>query len=506
MTPKRAAKYRRISSDREGRALGVERQDEDLDALAQRLGFTVVADYVDNDISASSKGKKARPEYQRMLTDAKAGKFDAILAYTTGRLTRRPREFEDLIDLAVDHGIEFKYVKSPDFDLKTAQGREIARNRAARDASEAEELAERVAREKLQAAARGEFRGCRRPYGYGPVTGRDSQGREVRDYNALVPEEADIIRWATEEVLSGASLRSLASELNDRGKVTSTGARWTAHALRRVLRRGRNAGLVEATGEDGQLEVIAPARWPAVISEEQWRAVVAILDDPDRRTNRTNVARRWLGSGLYLCGVCGGRVKSTRATVRSGPGQVAYRCHKTELAEKPHVSRQADFTDQVVEAEVLAYLARPDVAAALSRREAPDVEGLRDEAAALRGQLDEVARQYARRKIDARQLGIISRTVREDLDRVEALLAASVSTSPVGNLLSAEDLAAAWSRLDIPRRQAVVEAVATVRLMPGRRGRPAGWTPGSPYFDPETVAIEWKAGTGAPTAGEGRQQ
>jgi site-specific DNA recombinase len=489
---RRAAKYKRISRDREGKALGIERQDQDLDDLAERNTLTVVADYSDNDLGASRSSKKPRPDYARMLADAKAGKFDVILAYTAGRLTRRPREFEDLIDLAVDHGIDFQYVRSPRFDLKTAQGRELARTMAARDAGEAEELGERVEREKRQTAEAGKWRGGPRPYGYGPVLGQDAQGRAIRNYNALVDDEADEIRNATREVLQGGSLRAIAADMSARGKVTSTGRPWNATELRKVLRRARNAGLVEVTQPDGSSEIVATAVWPAIVTESEWRAVITLFADPDRRTNKSNVARRWLGSGLYRCGVCGGTVRASSTSVRASGGTVNYRCHKKAQKGQTHVIRRADLADEVVEKEVLGYLSRPGVAAELVRRDQPDLDALRNEATVLRGQLDEVARQYATRTIDGRQLAIITKSIRAELDRIEAQIAASISTSPMTEILSSDDIFAAWAELDIPRRQAIVDAVCEVVLMPGRRGRPPGHRPGEPYFDPASVDIRWR--------------
>src|SRR5690606_39044801 len=122
---KRAATYRRISDDREGREIGVARQAEDLAALAKRLGVTIVADYEDNDISASTRSRRRRPGYEAMIAAAKRREFDVILAYSASRLTRRPREHEDLIDLAEHYGIRYYYVVSPSFDLNTADGKTI---------------------------------------------------------------------------------------------------------------------------------------------------------------------------------------------------------------------------------------------------------------------------------------------------------------------------------------------------------------------------------------------
>ena len=57
--------YARISSDRDGDRLGVERQLEDCLRLAERKGWQVAERFVDNDVSAWSG--RQRPEYARLL-------------------------------------------------------------------------------------------------------------------------------------------------------------------------------------------------------------------------------------------------------------------------------------------------------------------------------------------------------------------------------------------------------------------------------------------------------
>src|ERR1039458_154791 len=92
-----AAIYTRISDDRTGSHLGVTRQREDCEALAQRLGWPASDYYEDNDLSAYSG--KPRPEYRRMLDDLRSGRIDAIVAWHPDRLYRSPRDLEELIDL-----------------------------------------------------------------------------------------------------------------------------------------------------------------------------------------------------------------------------------------------------------------------------------------------------------------------------------------------------------------------------------------------------------------------
>src|SRR4051794_17470174 len=93
----RAGVYARISSDREADGLGVERQMEDCARLAERKGWRVVGQYVDNDVSAWSG--KGRPEYARLLADLQAGTINGLLVYDLDRLHRQPSELESFIDL-----------------------------------------------------------------------------------------------------------------------------------------------------------------------------------------------------------------------------------------------------------------------------------------------------------------------------------------------------------------------------------------------------------------------
>src|SRR4051812_1421815 len=93
----RAAIYLRISLDATGEGLGVERQGEDCRRIAAERGWAVVAEYVDNSISASDR-RKDRPGYNRLVDAFAAGAFDALICWDLDRLTRQPRQLEDWID------------------------------------------------------------------------------------------------------------------------------------------------------------------------------------------------------------------------------------------------------------------------------------------------------------------------------------------------------------------------------------------------------------------------
>src|SRR6478735_5573657 len=96
-----AAIYTRISRDREGAGLGVDRQEADCRALAERLGWDVAAVFVDNDISAYSG--KPRPQYRAMLEAIKQGRIRGLIAWHPDRLYRRAVDLEEIVTIAEAH-------------------------------------------------------------------------------------------------------------------------------------------------------------------------------------------------------------------------------------------------------------------------------------------------------------------------------------------------------------------------------------------------------------------
>ncbi|GLI00668.1 ATP-binding protein [Phytohabitans aurantiacus] len=325
MRKRPAAKYRRISRDREGRELGIERQDEDLDALADKRGLVWVDDYFDNDLSASTNSRKPRPDYDRMLRDAKAGKFEVIAAYTTSRLTRRPREFEDLIDLARDHGIEFQYIRSPEFDLTTAQGRGIARTLAARDAEQAETTAELVQRAHRQRAEMGEIHGGQTPYGFTQVWDRGKLVTYVENTG-----QADIIREAYDRILAGEGLGGIAADWQRRGIATARGAKWTRRTIQSMVIGPSIAGYREHNGD------LFEAKWPPLVDRDDWTRVREIVGvyASDRQGNHkprtgNGNARKYALSGLVFHaagGGCGRVLYGCRMPTDKRPDRYGYVC------------------------------------------------------------------------------------------------------------------------------------------------------------------------------------
>ena len=436
--------------------LAVARQRDDCLKLCAERGWEPV-EYVDNDTSASSG--KARPAYVRMLADIDAGHLGAVVAWDLDRLHRRPVELEHFIDLADRHRLALATVGG-DADLSTDNGRLFARIKGAVARGEIERKSARQKRANLQRAELGTPPpGGRRAVGYAPG------GRE------LVDVEAAHIRDGYRLLLAGASLRSIAAGWNAAGFTTAVGGPWRPDGVRYTLRNPRNAAIVVHRGQE-----YGPGAWPAIVPEHTYRAAVALLDDPSRRTT-PDTARRYLLAGLARCH-CGALVK----TGRTQRGKRSYRC----VERQGHLSRAAEPVDELVAALVVERLSRPDAAALLARPDGggPDVGALREEASALRTRLGELSDLFADGAITGAQLTRGTERARDRLAVVERLMVEAGRVPVLGELVTSADVRATWEALDLDRRRAAVDTLMAVTLLPPGRG--------ARTFDPETVRIEWR--------------
>ncbi len=459
--------YSRISRDREGGGLGVDRQRDDCLELAERLGWQVVGHHSDNDLSAYSG--KPRPGYQALLADLQHQQADAVLVWHTDRLHRRPTELEDYITICDKYGVITQTVKAGPLDLATPSGRMVARQLGVVARYEVEHAIERMQRAKLQAATSGRWKGGRRPFAY------EADGVTVRE------NEASEIRRATRDLLAGMSLRALAADWNRRGVTTSTGGQWAPSEVRKVLARPRNAGLMEHNGE-----IMGKAEWPAIVVEDTWRAVRAMVSDESRRTTTGN-ARRWLGGQLYRCGACGGPLRATSAGTGGRRGNLpVYRCEAGG-----HVVRNCAQLDAFATAVLLERLSRPDAVDLGRPTSTIDTCALHTERLAVQARLDELVDLHLAGAITGSQLQRGTATARAQLDRLDQQLAAAVTATALDGVAGPQ-VAEVWPTLDLSRQRAILDIVMTVTVHRGRRGRPPGWRPGEPYFDPRGVEVTWR--------------
>ena len=467
-TVRHAAIYCRISLDRAGAGLGVARQQEDCRELATRLGWPVADVYVDNDVSAYSG--KPRPAWQQLLAHVESGTVDAVLCWHVDRLTRSPRELEDVIDLADRHGLALATVTG-DIDLQSPTGRMVARLLGASARYESEHKGERQRRQIQQAAEAGhQVAGGRRPYGYALERGT---GRITATVD---PVEAPIVEDCARRVLAGESIASITRDLNQRGVLTSAGNPWNRTTLRRMLCSARISGRREHIPTDsyqgvrplvGEI-VSTESDWPGIISVEESDRLRALLTRPDRRLT-TGGARKHLLSGILHCARCGQPMvgRSSRSVLR-------YVCNRNPDGGKGACGRMyitAAPVDAHVRDLVLTALNSPQMVTRLRQREAPgpDLHALirtdEDELEALAA--DHGTGEISRAEWKAARTPIVAR-----LERSREQLACSTQTNALDGFAGTlEEMRARWDAANVSQRRAALAAVVEKVLVHPATGR-----------------------------------
>lgn len=433
--------------DRHGDELAVTRQLDACRQYAAERGWVVRAEYVDNDISATSG--KARPRFEDLLQ----ARPSAVVVWHIDRLVRVTRDLERVIDL----GADVYAVKAGHLDLSNPAGRAVARTVTAWATYETEQKAVRQKAANDQRAEAGLPYRCQRAFGF------EADGLTIRE------TEAAELRAAADAVVRGATLKSIADDWNGRGIWTAKGGPWRQTTVKQALLSPRNHGLRRHRGE-----VVGPGVWPAIIDEVTGATVKAILTDPARA--RSGPPRRYLLSGVMRCGKCGLPVVGA-VTKDKGP---LYRCPTL------HLTRQAPKVDEFITTLVVGRLAQPDALdlftsggdgrSRLAEISQKIIDG--------RARLDGLAEAYAVGAIDAQSLRAGSKRIQEQMEALDAELVAEVVDPALATLSRAADVPGVFAGLPLESRRRVIGTLMSITLEAVGSGRRT--------FDPRSVCVEWK--------------
>ena len=401
------------------------------------LAVTAVpqATIIDATVQVTPKKSTQRVAYNQMVSDFAAGRFGALICWDLDRLTRQPRQLEDWIDAAEERGLLLTTANG-EADLSTDGGRLFARIKASVARTEVER---KSVRQKRAAAQRAEH-------------GRPPSGVRLTGYTLngeVVDDEAALVRGMFARFAAGDSLRGITSWLAHQRAPTRHGQKWSPSSVRTILTNPRYAGRAiycgRATGQ--------PGKWEALVDDTTFDGVQAQLSDPRRITNRIGTDRRHLGSGLYRCGVCASLLRS-----HSGG---RYRCHIGG-----HLTRMGASIDDFVKTVVRGRLARPDAADLLVVPNDAEAKLLAEVISTLRGRIAWIDNDYDAGLIDGRRYAVATEKVRAELTAAEAARVRAVGSTGLSSVLGTHDPAATFDNAPLGTQRAVLDALATVTLLP----------------------------------------
>src|SRR3954468_10606863 len=181
---KQAALYARVSTGGQT----VENQLRDLRLVAERLGWAVVEEFIDQGISGA-KGREQRPALDSLLKAVIRGEVDVVAAWSVDRLGRSLQDLVGLLNELRARGVDL-YLHQQGLDTGTPSGRAMYQMLGVFAEFERSMIRERVMTGLARARAEGKQLGRR--------TVEQSSGKKVKRALALRSQGIGIRRIARE--------------------------------------------------------------------------------------------------------------------------------------------------------------------------------------------------------------------------------------------------------------------------------------------------------------------
>lgn len=306
--------YARYSSDNQ-REESIEGQLRECMAYAERKGLTVVHSYIDRALSAKTD---ARPQFQKMIKDSNARKFEVILVWKLDRFSRNRYDsayYKHLLQKNQVHVVSAteEISNSPEGILMESVLEGMAEYYSA-------ELSQKIKRGNKENALKGKVGGGVVPLGY---VVNEQQKYEID------PVTAPIVQEVFQRYANGETCAEIARDLTQRGLRNRSGKPFVSRSFYNMFTNRRYIG--EFWYKDERIEGVEV---PALVSVELFERVQKLL------AKNKKAAGRWKGTVSFVlttklfCGKCGSMMAGESGTSKTGAKYFYYKCSKAKREGK----------------------------------------------------------------------------------------------------------------------------------------------------------------------------
>ena len=271
----------------------VEVQEKKLRGYCDLEGWDIHDVYVDVNITGSTLD---RPEFNRLMSDAKLGKFNVLFGYKIDRISRSNKDWHYLLEEMEELGIAIRTV-SPQLNTADATGRLIRDILISFSQFELDIGKERTFDKMYEMANRGLFTGGTIPIGY------QSNDKKL----VVIQIESVLIKDIFKQYLSISMPAQIAKALNKKGHTTPLkkfktgntygGKPFNANIISKILKNPIYAGYTSWAGE------LFKGKHEAIIKKKDWEKVQSMME-PKKYAPRTGTGTKLLLTGLVKCGYC----------------------------------------------------------------------------------------------------------------------------------------------------------------------------------------------------------
>lgn len=280
-----------------------------------------------------------RPQFQKMLSDAKEKEFSVLICYRLDRISRNISDFSTLINQLDSLHISFISVNEQ-FDTSTPMGRAMMYIASVFAQLERETIGERVRDNMLELAKSGRWLGGQTPLGYESkkITYLDSQFKEKTMYTlSPIKEELDVVKFIYDKYLQYKSINQVFICVFQKNIKTKNGADFNKKRIQLILRNplyvranetvmkhlesiGMNImgnvddkhGILTYNKSKGIRIKRDIREWIAAVSTHEgvidasvWLVIQGILDENKNKAPRLGTSAAALLTGTLKCSKCG---------------------------------------------------------------------------------------------------------------------------------------------------------------------------------------------------------
>ena len=387
----------------------LQRHRDALLALAEERGYSIAHVYEE---VVSGDSIADRPEMRKLLAAVETGNFAGVLVMEVPRLARGNTKDQGVVAEAFQYSGTKIITPEKIYDPADDADEEYFEFGLFMSRREYKAINRRLQRGRMASLSEGKYIAGTPPYGYRKVKLPHQKGYTLEP----VPEAAGVVREIFQLYTMGdpqpdggrrplGSL-AIANLLNARGVPSPGGVRWSAAAVRDVLKNPTYAGYIRWSYRpdtkrvvDGRVMVSHPVNketelrkgvHPPLITEEAWTAASAMMASrahapvPGRRAVSNPLA------GLLRCSVCG------RSLVQLPQGRRGAPMVLCPTAKCPTVGSRRDVVEEALLSALAQWLEAYKVRAqsgAEGRKPGGAVRDAERDAARVRKQLEALQKQ-----------------------------------------------------------------------------------------------------------------
>lgn len=311
-----------------------------------RRNYSKVEDIRIYEDEGFSGGNINRPEFKKLLIDAKKNKFNVLICYRLDRISRNVADFSNTIEELQRHNIDFVSIKEQ-FDTSSPMGRAMMNIAAVFAQLERETIAERIKDNMLELAKTGRWLGGTPPLGYKSeaVEYSNQYGKDKKMFKlSIVPEEIETVKLIYKLYLEKRGFASVATHMCKNKYKGKNGGEFSRATVEQIIINpvycisdenifkwfkeqdtttygvpdGMHGLMVynkrkESGKKPNSIDqwIVSIGRHEGIIPSDMWIKCQDILRENKAKTSpRSGTGNKFLLSGMVVCGECGSGMAS----------------------------------------------------------------------------------------------------------------------------------------------------------------------------------------------------